>query len=194
MKKLTVLFMTAVMATALMGCGGKTDSSAGEGAEAGASKYGEAVEVLNAVFGTYAEADLFSVYGGNQENPVMDAPGKFDISKTEELDYALGLPQAMAADIDDAASMVHMMNGNVFTGAAYRLKDGVDMDSFAEEAKTKILGRQWMCGQPDTLIIIKVDGSYVITAFGAADTIETFKNNALSALEGAEVIIEAPIE
>lgn len=186
--------MTVAMLAALAACGGKADSPAGEGADASSSKYGEAVEVLNTVFGTYAEADLFSVCGGNQENPVMDAPGKFDVSKTEELDFALGLPQALAGDIDDAASMVHLMNGNVFTGAAYRLKDGVDMDSFAEEVKTGVLARQWLCGQPDTLVIIKVDGSYVITAFGAAETIETFKSNALSSLEGSEVIIEAPIE
>lgn len=185
--------MTAIMLTTLAGCGGKADSSAGENADGGKSKYAEAVEVLNAVFGVYEEADKFAVYGGNQENPVMDAPGKFDISKTEELDYALGLPEAMAPDIDDAASMVHLMNGNVFTGAAYRLKDGVDMDSFAEEVKTKILARQWMCGQPDTLVIIKVDGSYLITAFGASETIETFKSNALSALEGSEVMTETPI-
>ena len=68
-----------------------------------------------------------------------------------------------------------------------------NMNSFAEEAKTKILATQWMCGQPETLVIIKVDGSYVITAYGAAETIETFKNNALSTLEGSEVIIETPI-
>lgn len=191
MKKLVVLLMTAVMLTAFTGCGGKNDAS--NGGESGESKYAEAIEIMDAVFGAYEEADKFAVYGGNQENPVMDAPGKFDVTKTEELSYVLGLPEAMASDIEDAASMVHMMNGNVFTGAAYRLKDGVDMNSFAEEARTKILATQWMCGQPETLVIIKVDGSYVITAYGAAETIETFKNNALSTLEGSEVIIETPI-
>ncbi len=192
MKKFAVLLMTAVMLTALTGCGGKNDASNGDGS--GESKYAEAIEILDAVFGVYEEADKFAVYGGNQENPVMDAPGKFDITKTDELTYVLGLPEAMASNIDDAASMVHMMNGNVFTGAVYRLKDGVDMNDFAEEVRTNILATQWMCGQPDTLVIIKVDGSYVITAYGAAETIETFKNNALSTLEGSEVIIEAPIE
>ena len=49
----------------------------------------------------------------------MDAPGKFDISKTEELGITLGLPEDLWDDIDDAASMVHMMNANTFTGAVY---------------------------------------------------------------------------
>ena len=136
--------MTAVMLTALTGCGGKNEASNGDGS--GESKYAEAIEILDAVFGVYEEADKFAVYGGNQENPVMDAPGKFDITKTDELTYVLGLPEAMASNIDDAASMVHMMNGNVFTGAVYRLKDGVDMNDFAEEVRTNILATQWMCG------------------------------------------------
>ena len=96
MKKFAVLLMTAVMLTALTGCGGKNDASNGDGS--GESKYAEAIEILDAVFGVYEEADKFAVYGGNQENPVMDAPGKFDVTKTDELSYVLGLPEAMASN------------------------------------------------------------------------------------------------
>ena len=123
----------------------------------------------------------------------MDAPGKFDITKTEELNLVLGLPESEAANIEDAASMVHMMNANTFTGAAYRLKDGTDTEQFAEAVKDNILARQWMCGQPDTLVIIDAGGGYVVTAFGEAEIMELFKTNALSALTGAEVIVETPI-
>ena len=85
------------------------------------------------------------------------------------------------------------MNANTFTGAAYRLKDGTDTEQFAEAVKDNILARQWMCGQPDTLVIIDAGGGYVVTAFGEAEIMELFKTNALSALTGAEVIVETPI-
>ena len=85
------------------------------------------------------------------------------------------------------------MNANTFTGGAYRLKDGTDVDAFADAVKENIKNRQWMCGFPDTLLIIRVDGSYVITAFGNAEIMDTFKANALSALDGAEVLVEEPI-
>ena len=64
MKKFAVLLMTAVMLTALTGCGGKNEASNGDGS--GESKYAEAIEILDAVFGVYEEADKFAVYGGNQ--------------------------------------------------------------------------------------------------------------------------------
>ncbi|MDE6184200.1 MAG: hypothetical protein K2G39_02050, partial [Lachnospiraceae bacterium] len=117
----------------------------------------------------------------------------FDISKTEELEYTYGLPKEQLSNIEDGATMVHLMNANTFTGAAYRLKEGVDMNAFADSVKAGILEKQWVCGQPDTLLIIDVDGRYVITAYGAAELMEVFKNNALSVLGNAQVMIEDPI-
>lgn len=190
MKKIAALLFVLATLFALSGCGGQ---AAGEKQEDAASVYAQALDVWNAVMEVYNEDDKFSVFGGDAENAVMDAPGKFDIGKTEELEYTLRLPQSQFANIDDAASMVHMMNANTFTGAVYHLKDGTDMNTFAEEVKDNILATQWMCGFPDTLLIIDVDGAYVITAFGEAQIMETFKNNALSALNGAQVIAEEPI-
>lgn len=188
MKKMAMLLTAAMMILALPGCGGK-------GADQGAAKsqYADSLEILNKVVESYDENDLFAMYGGDQQNAVMDGPGKFDISKTEELDYTLGLPADQFSNIEDAASMVHLMNANTFTAAAYRLKEDVDGSAFADSVKSGILARQWICGQPDTLIIIDVDGRYVITAYGEAQIMETFKNNALGALDGAQVITETPI-
>lgn len=191
--KKTMIRCIAVMAIlACVGCASKKDAP-GEAQEDGAKQYETALDVLLAVVGSYGEGELFAMYGGDQENAVMDAPGKFDISKTEELKSTLGLPEDQFPNIEDAASMVHMMNTNTFTGAAYRLKDGVEADSFADAVKSNLMATQWMCGQPDTLLILQVGGSYVITAYGEAGIMEVFKNNALSALSGAEVVVEAPV-
>ena len=185
MRKAVLLFLSVMMVSVLSGCGGQKDSQAEQGG--GQSQYTEALEVLN------QEDELFSMYGGDQENAVMDGPGKFDITKTEELESVYGLAADQSSNIEDAATMVHLMNANTFTGAVYRLKEGVDMDDFADALKSCILARQWICGQPDTLVLINVDGRYIITAFGEAGIIENFKTNALSALSGAQVITEAPV-
>lgn len=192
MKKVMALFLAAMMTFTLVGCG-NGQNTPGEEKDGKESKYAQALDVLNEIVSSYEEADLFSIYGGDRDNAVMDAPGKFDISKTEELEFTLGLPKDLFDDIDDAASMVHMMNANTFTGAVYHLKDGTDMNDFADLAKNNILGQQWICGQPDTLVIIDAGGNYVITAYGEAGIMETFKNNTLSSVEGSQVITETPI-
>lgn len=192
MKRTIRLFLAILTAFLVSGCGGSQDPS-GKDEAAEASAYEDALAVLDAVKGAYGEDELFAMYGGNQDAAVMDAPGKFDINSTEELQFTLGLPESQCANIDDAASMVHMMNGNIFTGAAYHLKDGVNRNDFADAVKTEILDRQWICGQPDTLLIIQVDASYVITAYGEAEMMETFRDKALSVLDGAEMIAETAI-
>lgn len=190
-KRAVMFLLAAVMSLALAGCGDKQNASQEQGSAE--SQYAEALEVMNKVIEVYSEDEMFAMYGGDQENAVMDAPGKFDISKTEELKNTLGLPEELASDIEDAASVVHMMNANTFTGAAYRLKDEVDMNDFADSVKAGVMETQWLCGQPDTLIVLNVDGRYVITAYGEAEIIEVFKENALSVFRDAQVITEAPI-
>lgn len=178
------------MIAALCGCGKQGDSGNKDGSE---PEYAQALDVLKAVADKYTEEDSFSMYGGDQENAVMDEPGKFDISKTEELDTALGLPGDLVADIDDAASMVHMMNANTFTGAAYHLKDSAGLDDFAKAVESNIKNKEWVCGFPETLLILQAGENYVVTAYGNGELIETFKNHALSALDGSQVIVETPI-
>ncbi len=195
MKRTAMSLLVIMMIFMLSGCGnggGGAETNQKPGESEG-TQYAQALDVLNEIRQAYEEEDLFSIYGGDQENAVMDAPGKFDISKTEELGITLGLPEDLWDDIDDAASMVHMMNANTFTGAVYHLKDGTDINDFADTVKSNIMGMQWICGQPDTLIIMEVKGNYVITAYGNAEIIETFKNNALSALEDSQTVVEAPI-
>ena len=190
MKKIAAVFLAAVMITALCGC---TKQGSSGNKDEGTSKYAQAVDVLDAVAKAYAEEEAFAMYGGDQENAVMDAPGKFDVSKTQELDNVLGLPGSQAAAVDDAASMVHMMNANTFTGAVYHLKEDTDQAAFVEEVKSHILERQWICGQPDTLLVMDLGGGYVLTAFGEAGIMDIFKNNALSAVEGGKTVVEVPI-
>ena len=164
MKKMFICLVGMVMAISLAGCGGQSDAQ--NGGSAPDSSYTSAVQVLETVIDTYTEEQKFPIGGGDSENLTSEVPG---------------------------ASMVHMMNANTFTGAAYRLKSGVQVEEFSEAVKENVLAKQWMCGMPDTMVVIDVDGQYVLTAYGADELIETFKTNALSALDGAKVVLDAPV-
>ena len=187
MKKLIAILLAVACVAVLAACaGGNSDDGAA------ASSYADTVEVLNTVWATYEDENKFPIGGGDFDNMTMDVPGKFDIAQTEQLDTSLALPASQVENIEDAASLVHMMNANTFTGAAYKLKDGTDVAAFADEFKTKLDGTRWMCGFPEKFIVVK-SGSYVVTAFGNGEIIELFKTKALAALEGAELVSEGAI-
>lgn len=190
MKKRIVLLICGMMILSLFGCGKKEDVTETPAPEAATVDVADATELLTNVWGTYTEAELFPIGGGDYENVVMDAPGKYDVSKAEEMDSVLGLPQSSAAMIDDAASMMHMMNANTFTCGAYHLTDASKQQAFADALKENIMNRQWMCGFPDTLLIASVGDEYVVSAFGNAEIMETFKTKLTAQYEVAEVMYE----
>ena len=208
MKKKIALLLLTTMAISLVGCGEKdttenndtvvedsivddttdntddTDSTddvvSTEGAEG----------VLNAIWATYEEENMFAAGGGDSQNMVMGGPGKFDATNTEELDVTLGFPTDYVDKIDDAASLMHMMNANTFTSGVYHVTNADDVSAVCDALKENIMNRQWMCGFPETLIIVTVDDNYVISAFGNGQIIETFKNKISGVYDNATVVYE----
>ena len=198
-KVLAIIMMSMIMA--VTGCGNKDNqNNATEGVSVQESTteavvdLGTPEEMLNNIWSAYGTDEKFAAGGGDSENLVMDNPGAFDVSKTEELDATLGLPAEQTGQITAAASLMHMMNANTFTGACYQLTDGTDTTAFIDAVKNNIMNRQWICGCPDILLIIDVNDQYVITAFGETTIIEMFKNKTLETITDAEVVCEESIQ
>ena len=192
MKKKFALVMCTVLMMTLFGCGKSNETPTPDG-DTTVSITVDAVDsadLLTKVWNTYDEADKFPIGGGDYENMVMDTVGAFDVTKTEDLDALLGMPAAGAAMIDNAASMMHMMNANTFTAGAYHLQDASLQQDLADLLKDNIMNRQWMCGFPDTLLIASVGDEYIVSAFGNAEIIETFKTKLQEQYEVTEVIYE----
>ena len=190
MKRIIALLITVAMAVTMMACG---TSEGKDGADE--PKIESALALLNTVWSSYKEDEKFSAAGGDfsEENMKMDEPGKFGLTDTAMLESTLAVPEASAAKIDDAASLVHMMNANTFTCGAFHVKNAGDVSAFAEAMKESISTRQWMCGFPDKLLIITV-GDYVVSSFGEEEIMNTFKAKVLAAYGTAKVVYEEAIE
>lgn len=160
-----------------------------------ANKPSSPLNLLNTVWKSYSEDDKFPASGGDysEENAKDDAPGKFDVSDSAVLESTLAVPEDSADLLKKAASLTHMMNLNTFTAGAFQLKDSKNANKFAKAMKEGIENRRWVCGFPDKFVIIKVNG-YVVSAFGAADLIDTFKSKTLKAYQDAKVYCEENIE
>lgn len=181
MKKIISFVLVLTLCLAFVGCGKKEESVSVA-----------PLALLESVWSSYEESDMFPIAGGDMNQAVMDAPGAFSLEDAENLDYTLGFPASEAAKIDDAASFQHMMNANTFTCGAYHVTNDADVAAVAESIKTNIAGRQWMCGFPETLLIISV-GDTLVSAFGNGDLIQTFKTKLQAAYQDAQILVEEPI-
>ena len=181
MKRFLAMMLVAAMMLSLVACGKDASKGAADVTP---------LDALTKVWETYGEDEMFFAMGGDMNNIVDNAPGAYDVADVEGLDAVLGFPQASVALIDEAASLVHAMNANTFTAGAYHVTDDSEVEMLIEDLKDNIMNRQWMCGFPDTLIIVKVGGSTLVSAFGNAEIIETFKTKLLEVHEGAEVVCE----
>ena len=121
---------------------------------------------------------------------VMDAPGTVNVANGETLDTLLGFPADSAELLDDAASMMHMMNQNTFTAGVYHVVNADDVQTVADAIKENILNRQWMCGFPDDLVIYSVGTSYVAAVFGAEDLVDNFEEELQETYSSAKLLHE----
>lgn len=217
MKKIIALLLVAVMALGMAACGAAQEAAPTTTAAANndtvdttpvdttpvdttpvdttpvdttpAAAENTASAVLSAIWAKYADDQKFFAMGGDFNAMVDGAPGVVDVTNTEFLQYNLLVPEAQWASVTEAASLIHGMNANTFTAGAYVVADAA---AFAEAMKTAIQSNQWMCGFPETLLIVNVDG-VVVVAFGLNDAMTPFQTHLAEVYANAETLVNEPI-
>ena len=191
MKKIISLVLAAMLTLSLAACGTKNDSK-GDQPAAPAS----ALDLLEKVWSTYTDDEKFPAAGGDYETSVDDAPGAFDPSNADNLNFLLTVPTEDASLIDDAASLMHMMNANTFTCGAFHAANAEDVSSIVEEAAKEIrdyiMAKQWMCGFPDKLVIATL-GNYVVSVYGDEELVNTFRDKLQAAYSDAAIAYDEMI-
>lgn len=152
----------------------------------------DAAALLNSVYDMFEEDLKFPAMGGDYNNIVDGKAGAFDISDAASFETMSIFPQAEIGKIDSAATIVHMMNSNTFTGTAVHVKAGTDMSALAKEIEKNVLNNRWMCGFPDKLVIVTVE-DYIAYAFGYEDAINAFSKNLVETYSGAKIVCDTPI-
>ena len=202
MKKFISLLLCGVLSAGILAGCGKTDNqpttapTTGTVTEApaeetkGTASYESAEALLKAVHAAMKEE--FPAAGGDEAHGAEDV-GSFDISAYGDSSQAqILVDDSLVEQVKpEAATLLHMMNTNTFCAAAMQLTDAANGESFAESYKTLVQSHHWMCGFPDTVVVLSL-GDYILTAYGYDDLIQDFKTAAQSL--GADVLVEAPAE
>jgi len=189
MKKLLSVILTLTMLLSLTACGGEKEVANNSPVEVPQTS----LEILENVWGAYAEEEKFPIIGGNIENYVDGAPGEYSMDYAENMTYNLLIPADQIANVTDVASMTHAMNANNFTCGVFHLAAGVSAADFGAAMKDAVMNNQWMCGFPETLLIKDIAGEYVLVAFGVNDAMTPFAKNLDTAYPSAETLVNEPI-
>lgn len=152
----------------------------------------DALTILNAIWNTYSDEEKFPAAGGDSEHAVDGAPGSFDASNADNLSYQLTFPADDASLIDSAASLVHMMNLNTFTCGAFHVADANNVARLADDLRTTIQAKRWMCGFPDKLVIVTV-GQSVLSVYGNEELVNTFRDKLLASYSAATAVYDEAI-
>jgi hypothetical protein len=215
MKKITAIFLASVMMLMLMaGCtgGGTTPTEATqptqettqptqaptqptqmttEPTQMGTAT-GSAAQILSKIWSGYGENERFACYGGTVEHSVNDAPGDLDMTNTDELTNKYLLPEEQLANVESGASLVHLMNSNIFTAAAFKLKDGADVRTCAKALRDNIQNTRWLCGQPDHLLVAEAEG-HLLMAFAEKGNLDTFRQKLNTAYSAATILYDEAV-
>ncbi len=196
MKKVMVLVLTVFIMLSLSACRANGDTAnATNESQSDNISIRDATTLLKNIWDSYGDDERFSVVGGDysEENHKMGEPGKFSLEDTTALDSSLGFPAASISNIDEAASLIHMMNGNTFTCGAFHITDSRNAAIITTAIRKNIQNRQWICGSPDRLVIAIID-DYIVAMFGEQEVIDTFKNKMTDVYPNTEIVCEEIIE
>lgn len=189
MKKATALLLAVLCLISMAAC---KKEEKGEGT---VSQIPDSLTLLEKVWGAYAEDEKFACGGGSYDAGTFaeDAPGAFPVEDAALLNSTLGFPENMADKIDDAASLIHMMNANTFTCGAFHPVKAEDAATLAQTLHDAIQGKRWMCGFPDKLVIATVDG-YVVSLYGNLELVDSFRDKLSTVWANTEIVFDEAIQ
>ena len=181
MKKLIAMALVLVMVCGMFAACGKKEANDNK-----TEITADAVTVLTNIWNKVPEDSKFPVYGGDGIQMVDGAPGAY--TDMEALTNQLIVPEDQKSNITEIASLFHGMMTNNFTCGVFKMAEGVDAAAFAQTMNDAVKNNQWMCGFPEELLIVSVDGgAYVLVAFGLSDVIALMNTAITEAYPQAEV-------
>ena len=131
-----------------------------------------ALEVLDYVWIGMGAEKQPATYGGHISAEYMGGPNTYDLSYAKDLAATLLLPEDQMDSVSDAATVVHFMNANIMTAGVLKLKEGTDVQAFAEAVSQRISNNQWVCGFPEKMAVIQIHDNFLFVSFGTAELVD----------------------
>ena len=195
MKKLIALMMALAIVASFTACGGKNEP---ENTTETTTMPEEGISIDENIGGTLANTgdyqpqissdstalDLLdpiwmglggehqpASYGGHFSEEYSSGPATYDLTYADELAGVLMLPTDKMDSVEDAATVVHLLNANSMTAGVVKLKEGTDVKAFADAVADRISNNQWMCGFPEWMAVVQINDNFLFIGYGLYDMI-----------------------
>ena len=149
------------------------------------------MELMTQVWFSYEAAQRFDAIGGSMANMVNGMPGIYMYANAQELTNTFWIPLEQTDKILETTSLMHGLNRNTFTGAAFRLAPDTDAAAFALAWAENVQNADWVCGFPERLLAVSLEDSYVVCVFGTEELVKVFGEKLAEAYPYAQVEYEA---
>lgn len=182
-----LLLVTLVVATVFLGACGEKKPAMQPGTDASVSP----LDLFQKVWSSFGDDEKFPMAGGDFSKANMENPDVYDVAANKDsfISTFLVSEDMLSSITGDVVTGMHMMNSNTFCGAMFKLTDASKASDFAESYKKAVQGNQWMCGFPDTVVVLSC-GDVIVIAYGEDSIIKSFKDKCTQA--DCKLIIEAP--
>ena len=200
MKKILALILAAIMLVSVVACGktveeteAPTETPTEEATEGTAIPEVSVtpLDALTTLWNNTPEDYQFFAMGGSYDALVDGMPGEYNLNGEEAaggLDNMTHYPMDQFEKLTGAATLVHAMNANTFTAAAYSFADAATTTAMIDVLKDAISNTHWMCGFPEKLVIVQVADNCLVAMFGVGEVVDVFANNAVELLSGTVVV------
>ncbi len=183
MKKLIAILLALTVVCSFAACGNTNN-------EPEVKLPASALEVMETVWASYGEDEMFFAMGGGYESLTDGKPGAVAATDTDTLQFMLLVPEAQLSSVTEAASLLHAMNANTFTGATFKVADAA---AFVTAMQTAVQNNQWMCGFPEELLIVTFGNEFATVVFGNGELVANFQSKLTAAYPDAVIAVSEPI-
>lgn len=144
--------------------------------------YSDAAALLSAVWEADDDADKPTVIGGIGATVEMDVPQPLDLEDPTLLSASLYVPEALPGSCESASSIMNAMMANAFCASVWQLKEGQNLDDWAQKVAETISAAQWLCTSPEVYQIYTC-GQYLIVVFGYSSQVDGFASSVNTTLK-----------
>ena len=136
-----------------------------------------ALELLEPIWMGLGGEHQPAAYGGHFSEEYSSGPATYELTYADELANVLMLPTDKMDSVEDAATVVHLLNANSMTAGVVKLKEGTDVKAFADAVADRITNNQWICGFPEWMSVVQINDNFLFIAYGVYDLVAPMVEN-----------------